>query len=339
MSTAAFAQGLTNFQKSLTYTQGKFTDVASTDWFSMNVEAAYEYGLMNGQTSTKFGASDYVKLSEVIVLAARLRSIYMSDGAYFAASTPWYQSYMDYAVSNGITTYIKYSDLNAYATRSQLAEILAACLPSAALSSINSVNYGDIPDVTLSGSYQSIYTLYNAGILTGKTAAGNFYPSDYILRSETAAIITRMANADLRVLFTISKSGSAGTGAQLLTTIDAARDDLDEAIEYYNDAYSQTSSGYLTSAASLLDKAAAKIQMAAQYTQTAAELSKTSSLYSGVYDVLNASYKKCIEAISDLSKLETASYSPSADWSAGRTLLTDSSAGLLTAYVAVRDKG
>jgi len=51
LATAAFAQGgLSYFQKTLTYTQGKFSDVASSDWFSMNVKAAYEYGLINGKT-------------------------------------------------------------------------------------------------------------------------------------------------------------------------------------------------------------------------------------------------------------------------------------------------
>ena len=68
--------------------QGKFTDVSKTHWFSMNVEAAYEYGLMNGRTRSTFGASVNVKLSEVIALAARLRSIYMTGSTNFAASTP-----------------------------------------------------------------------------------------------------------------------------------------------------------------------------------------------------------------------------------------------------------
>lgn len=91
----------------------------------------------------------------------------------FATTTPWYQTYVDYAVANKIIASGKYKDYSAYATRYQFAEILAAALANAALTEINSININDNPDAALDSSYLGIYKLYRAGILTGETAAGN----------------------------------------------------------------------------------------------------------------------------------------------------------------------
>ena len=337
LAITAFAQaGLSNFQKTLTYTQGKFTDVSADDWFSLNVEAAYEYGLMNGRTSGSFGASDNVKISEVLVLAARLRSIYMTGSTNFAPSTPWYQTYVDFAVSNEIISSGQYKDYNAYATRYQCAEILAASLPSAAFEEINTINIGDIPDVQQTGSYQSIYTLYRAGILTGNDTAGTFGPTAYVLRSEVAALATRMANEDLRVKFTIEKSGNNDAQAQLMATLGTARDEVLLALDYFNSAYSSATSSNFVSAGASITKATTHAQMAAQYAKSAADACKANSSYSSMYDDVNSSYKKCLEFISSMAAITAAEYSPSADWASARTLLNDSASALLTAYASVR---
>ena len=339
MATAAFAQGgLSYFQKTLTYTDGKFTDVASSEWYSVNVKAAYEYGLMNGVSSNSFEAASNVKLCEVVALAARLRSIYLTGSTNFATTTPWYQTYVDYAVANEIIASGKYKDYNAYATRYQFAEILAAALPSAALAEINSINIGDIPDVTLDGSYLGIYKLYSAGILTGETAAGNFNPSKNIIRGEVAAIVTRMANEDLRVKFTIQKAGTSA-GAQLLTTVGAARDEVQLALKYYNEAYSDVSSSNFVGAAASMNKAISCAQVAAQYMKSATDTCKANSIYSGSYDAIFGSYQKCLTAISAISQIVSASYSLAADWNSSRALFSDCSTAMQSAYITIRDLG
>lgn len=339
-ATTAFAYDqFLNFQKTITYTQGTFSDVSSSDWYSLNVETAYEYGLMNGRTSGAFGAADNVTLAEVIALAARLRSIYMTGSADFNTGTPWYQSYLDYCVSNQIISAGDYSNYNAYATRTQFAKIFAASLPSAALTQINTINVGEIPDVPLTGAYQSIYTLYRAGIITGKSTAGEFCPSEYILRSETAAIVTRLANEALRVKFSIVKAGSANISTQLLTTVNAADDELDNALKYYNEAYRAATSSYYSSAATALDKASTYTQMTALYLKTAAEVCKSNSRYSAAYDGLYSSYQKCLQAMGGISKITAASGALTADWDTPRTLLNDCSEALITAYVIIKDKG
>ena len=140
LSVSAFAQsGLSNFQKTLTYKSGQFGDVASGDWFSPNVDAAYEYGLMLGNTDGTFGAAANVKISEVVAMAAKLNSIYSTGSASFAASTPWYQTYVDYAVANGIISASRFENYDVYASRLQVAEILVAALPDTALPAINTI--------------------------------------------------------------------------------------------------------------------------------------------------------------------------------------------------------
>lgn len=338
--TTAFADGgLSNFQKTLTYTEGKFTDVSSSDWFSLNVETAYKYGLMNGRTTSTFGATENVTIAEVIVLAARLNSIYLTGSATFTTGTPWYKSYLDYCISNQITSAGKYSDYNANATRMQFAEIIAAALPSAALSQINTINVGEIPDVPLTGSYESVYKLYRAGIITGKTTAGEFSPADYILRSETAAIVARLANSDLRVQFGIVKAGSGYVGTQLQTTIDTASEQMDKALEYYNDAYNSATNGNFLSAGTKMDKASTYTQMTAIYIKSAADVCKTNSKYSAAYDGLYSTYQKCLKAMSGMSQLAYGSYKLTSDWESPRTLLNECSSDLIKSYVTIKDLG
>ncbi|MFR6378562.1 MAG: S-layer homology domain-containing protein [Evtepia sp.] len=60
------------------------------------------------------------------------------------------------------------------------------------LPSINNVQ--TLPDVTGSTKYsQEIFSLYNAGVLTGSDVFGTFKPNDNIIRAEAAAILTRVA--------------------------------------------------------------------------------------------------------------------------------------------------
>ena len=46
----------------------------------------------------------------------------------------------------------------------------------------------------------AVYKLYEAGILIGNDEAGTFAPWSEITRAEVAAIISRMANPDLRMV-------------------------------------------------------------------------------------------------------------------------------------------
>jgi len=339
LSTGALAQaGLTNFQKSNTYAQGKFTDVASTDWFVSNVRTAYEYNLMQGMSSNYFGADSYVTLAEVVTMAARLHSIYITGSASFASSTPWYQTYVDYAVANGIITKGRFEDYTISATRFQVAEIFAAALPEAALPAINKINVGQIPDVSLETSYAGIYLLYRAGVLTGKNAAGSFGPADKVLRKEVAAVVSRMAVASLRVNFTIDSSaaGSVTTVADLLRALDEARSFIQLAIKSYTSAeYYLLVTSSETAGFAALDSASEYTQQAAQRAQGAAAFCKANSKYASVYDSVNTVYLGCIQASKLITAVAAAPLAASTDWDKVLTVLDACGETVSGAYTSV----
>jgi hypothetical protein len=201
--------GLSHFTQVNTYKNGQFTDVPSSAWFAENVATAYELGLMIGSSDTVFNAAGNVTIGETITMAARIHSIYASGTADFEPSTPWYQTYVDYALANGIITR-EYADYTKAATRADFAAILRGALPDEALEPINTVADGAIPDVSTSASYaKHVYTLYRAGILVGNDTAGTFTPESNISRSAAAAIVTRMAEPALRLSVTLGSTLTA----------------------------------------------------------------------------------------------------------------------------------
>ena len=196
--TTLAAASLSNFEEINTYHNGQFVDVPSSQWYAQYVEISYEYGLIDGKSSTTFEPDSNLTIAEAIKLAACLHSIFYTGEADFAKVSPWYQTYVDYALENGIIS-SPYTNYNANATRSDFALIFANALPAEAMATRNDVNEGEIPDVSMAFSFgAAVYQLYNAGILVGSDSQGTFYPNNTIKRSEVATIVTRMANADYR---------------------------------------------------------------------------------------------------------------------------------------------
>ena len=104
MSTTIFASsnGLSNFKNTNQYQSGKFTDVADSEWYAESVKTAYELGIVNGNSDTTFNPNGNILISETIAIASRIHSIYNTGKAEFETSTPWYQTYVDYAKENKI---------------------------------------------------------------------------------------------------------------------------------------------------------------------------------------------------------------------------------------------
>ncbi|MFQ9127910.1 MAG: S-layer homology domain-containing protein [Butyricicoccaceae bacterium] len=202
MLPAAFA-GYENFTSKTTYPAGQFTDVPSTEWYAQNVQAAYEYKLVDGVNATQFKPNSNLTIAQAIKLAACLHSTYVSGTTDFETARPWYQPYVTYALENGIIN-TTYADYDQPATRAQFASIFANALPEDALTAINDIADGAIADVDMSAGYAAdVYRLYRAGVLTGSNNAHDFKPNTNIRRSEVAAIVTRMAKPDLRQSFTV----------------------------------------------------------------------------------------------------------------------------------------
>ena len=185
------------------YTEGQFTDVPADLWCAENIRTAYEYGIMSGVKDTYFDVDSSLTVAQTIAMACRLHSIYVGDHAGFAGETPWYQPYLDYASENGIIW--EFANYKEPVTRAYFALILDGALPDEALPAINTVEL--IPDVPR-GMYcaDSVYRLYEAGVLTGNDAYGTFTPDSYITRGAAAALVSRMADPSLRKSFTLEKA-------------------------------------------------------------------------------------------------------------------------------------
>lgn len=192
------------FERVNTYTPGQFTDVPADLWCADNVRTAYEYGIMNGVQEDYFDTDSNLSIAQTIAMACRLHSGYEADEAEFAADTPWYQPYLDYAAQNGIP-YVT-DNYDAAATRAVFAGVIGSALPDEALPAINSIADDAIPDVQAGMTYsEDIYRLYRAGVLTGNDVYGTFAPDSFITRGAAAALVSRMADPALRQTFTLAE--------------------------------------------------------------------------------------------------------------------------------------
>ena len=184
---------MANFTKSKTYTSGMFSDVNENQWYGFTqqkvVANAYEYGLMQGSGNT-FNPTGNMTIAEAITIAVRVHHIYNGGDGQFTQGSPWYQVYVDYAISNGIIGTGTLSDYNKAATRAEMAYIFSRSLPQGEFAEKNTVN--SLPDVTGSTPYRdSIFMLYKAGVMAGSDSIGTFNPGSNITRAEASAIISR----------------------------------------------------------------------------------------------------------------------------------------------------
>lgn len=185
---------LDRFKAVKTYSDGIFRDVNLSAWYRDNVAAAYELGLMKGTGQGAFEPGKNVTIAETITLAARLHSIYQADGASFECydGGNWYDPYVNYARSNGLLS--ENYDYSRPATREEFVHLLAKALPNEALPAIKSAPvFDDAGRIIYSADVE---LLSQAGVITGNGSC--FLPKNPITRAEVAAVVTRMAKAELR---------------------------------------------------------------------------------------------------------------------------------------------
>ncbi len=180
-----------------------FTDVPASAWYYSDVKNAYDMNLINGKSETIFAPGDNLTYAEAVKLAACMNQRYQTGAVTLTNGQPWYQTYVDYCVEEGIID--KDYSWNQAATRAGYMEIFANALPGTALAQINEVEDGTIPDVSMRHPQaDAIYMLYRAGILQGNDKAHNCNPAANIKRSEVSAILTRMMDATERIAFTMT---------------------------------------------------------------------------------------------------------------------------------------
>lgn len=180
-----------------------FTDIEESEWYYSDVKTAVELGLLNGRSETTFAPGDNLTYSEVVKLAACIHQRYTTGSVTLTNGTVWYQPYVDYCKANGILN--QDHDWSAAVTRAGYMEIFAKALPDEALTAVNTVADGAIPDVPVThASAAAIYKLYRAGIVQGTDVDGSCAPDSTITRAEVAAILTRMMDSTQRKSFTLA---------------------------------------------------------------------------------------------------------------------------------------
>ena len=191
------------FEKITPYTPGTFTDVAESSWYSKEVTSAYELGFMNGTSDTLFTPGGNVTVAQGITVASRIHAIY-NNKAIPENSTDgnWYDSFVKYALDNKIIENDSFDSYTRNIKRFEMAELFYNAMGKDYFVKVNDVK--SIPDVKNTAPYaEKLLTLYNAGIVMGSDEYGTFNPDNNILRSESAAIINRVALPENRIKGTL----------------------------------------------------------------------------------------------------------------------------------------
>ncbi|HAL63663.1 MAG TPA: hypothetical protein DCO93_04370 [Clostridiales bacterium] len=197
----AESEYIKGFKKTDTYTGGKFADVGE-EWYADSVKGAYETGLMKGVNENAFNPNGQLSNAEAVTIAARIHKIYNTGKDDFAQSTPWYQTYLDYAVENGICDNSFNPDDKA--TRAFFVGVFANAIDSSVLTEKNDIKDGSLIDVN--GWYQdAVYKMYRAGILSGNDKYGTFAPNSNITRAEVSAVAVRAVKPSSRVTVSIAE--------------------------------------------------------------------------------------------------------------------------------------
>jgi hypothetical protein len=202
------AMSLSNFDRIRTY-RGEFSDLSADAWYYDGVVSAFERGIISGKSANIFDPSGHLTIAETISLAAMLHKGYHTGSMDFPAGSPWYAPFLEYALNNGIPAGA-YRRMGAAATRSDFAVLVAGALPDEALTPKNRIPDGAIPDVFESYSYgQAVYRLYRAGVVSGADGEGRFLPGRTLTRAEAAVLISRVADANSRVAFSLAAEMTA----------------------------------------------------------------------------------------------------------------------------------
>lgn len=194
-------EGRLPFEDVRTYTDGIFSDVSVGQWFTENVKSVYCLGLMQGTAENRFTPGDNVTIAQAVTLAARLHNTYYDNGETFEGFDGgfWYDPYVNYLKRYSVLA--ENYDYNRPATREEFAHILAAAFPDQALEA-QRAEVHSFADENMITYWTDVEQLYLAGVINGVEENGKlfFKPTNPISRAEAAAIVTRMAKPDLRVL-------------------------------------------------------------------------------------------------------------------------------------------
>ena len=184
----------------------KFTDVSPRSWYDLWVDIAYNVELMEGIGDNQFAPLNTLSVAEALKLAAHMESRYLGDDFHLQpvpSGQPWYRSSVSYCVASGIIKEGEFTDFTRPVTRAEMAKIFAATSLARNMPPCNSLAQvkSSVPDVSPKDyAADAIYSLYAKGIFTGSDSGLTFRPSASLTRAEAAAIVSRMARAEQRIV-------------------------------------------------------------------------------------------------------------------------------------------
>ena len=205
-----------NFSENQTFTQDTFKDVSENNWYYNDVKTAYTLGLVNGKGNSLFSPNDKITVAEGITLASRIHAIcYDKVINGEQSSKNWYDSYVNYSIVNGLIEAGEFENYDRDLLRHEMATLISKAMPDEYFTKINDVS--SIPDVAPEDEYfDDLIKLYNAGIVMGSTAYGDFMPVSPITRCETAAVISRAVTPSGRIKKTLLDYGRRGEAVYLI---------------------------------------------------------------------------------------------------------------------------
>ncbi len=184
-----------------------FSDVSPRDWYALWVDIAYNVGLTDGVGGGCFAPAQVLTVAEALKLAATMESRYRGDNFHLQEnrSGSWYVPAVDYCLASGLfrAGTFTHTDYARPITREEMASLFAATTLARDMKQINSLSRVQqwIPDVdSASPQASAIYSLYTKGILAGVDGHGTFCGTQSVTRAEAAAIISRMARAEQRLV-------------------------------------------------------------------------------------------------------------------------------------------
>ena len=136
-----------------------FEDVSMFSWYYSDVKNAHEQGLVDGVTPTRFSPTGTLTIAQAIKLAAALHQKAQTGAVTLKNGSPWYSTYVSYAVANGIIEpeYASYKPalMNSPISRAEFVHIFYDAMPSGSYAARNTVQDNAIPDVSSSNFSRS----------------------------------------------------------------------------------------------------------------------------------------------------------------------------------------
>lgn len=134
---------------------------------------------------------EHLTMAEAARLAAVLHNVYFGGDGSFERDEPWYRPFVRYALNHGILRAGEFEEPEAPVTRGYLAEILARCVPDAALPPINPLV--TIPDVREGEGWgESALKMVRAGVFAPVGPLGLFDPERLVTRREASVYVGRI---------------------------------------------------------------------------------------------------------------------------------------------------